>query len=107
MTSVACSCPVVSSSAIIYPVLPVAGPRHSRPFPRAFYIQPAASLICLGLLVLALIALYIALSGVRPTFVRRLYRELKLKHILGSFVVIVLAGWAVTFVRAIMRLQSW
>jgi len=74
---------------------------------RAFYIQPAASLICLGLLVLALIALYIALSGVRPTFVRRLYRELKLKHILGSFVVIVLAGWAVTFVRAIMRLQSW
>jgi hypothetical protein len=74
---------------------------------RAFYIQPAASLTCLGLVVLALIALYIALSGAYPVFVGRLYRELKLKHVLGSFVIIVLAGWAVTFIRALMRLESW
>ena len=73
-------------------------------FAEAFYIQPAASLICLGLLACALTALYIALSGVYPVFVGSLYREVKLKHILWTLVVVVLAGWAVTFVRAWMLL---
>ena len=73
-------------------------------FAQSFYIQPAASLICLGLLVSALTALCIALSGVYPVFVGRLYREVKLKHILWALVIIVLAGWAVTFVRAWMLL---
>lgn len=73
---------------------------------QAFYIQPAASLIYMGLTALALTALYIALSGSYPGFVERLYRELKLKHILGSLAIIVLAGWAVTFVRALLRLRS-
>jgi len=74
-------------------------------FAQAFYIQPAASLICLGLLVCALTALYIALSGIFPVFVGRLYREVKLKHMLGALVLVVLAGWAVTFVRAWMLLE--
>jgi hypothetical protein len=73
-------------------------------FTQAFYVQPAASLICLGLLVSALTALCIALSGVYPGFVGGLYREVKLKHILWALVIIVLAGWAVTFVRAWMLL---
>jgi len=69
-------------------------------FIQAFCIQPAASLICLGLLVCAVTALYIALSGVYPVFVGALYREVKLKHALWALVIIVLAGWAVTFLRA-------
>ena len=73
-------------------------------FAQAFYIQPAASLICLGLVTAALTALYIALFGVYPVFVGALYREVKLKHVLGTLVIIVLAGWAVTFVRAWMLL---
>jgi len=72
---------------------------------RAFYIQPAASLICLGLIVSALTALYIALSGVYPVFVGRVYREVKLKHIVLALVIVVLAGWVVTFVRAWMLLE--
>ena len=76
-------------------------------FAQAFYIQPAAGLVCAGLAVLALTALYIALSGMYPVFVGRLFGELKLKHIFLSFVVIVLAGWAVTFVRGLIEMQSW
>ena len=73
---------------------------------QAFYVQPAASLICVGLALLALTSLYIAVSGVYPGFVARLYREVKVKHIAWALIVIVLAGWAVTLVRGLMRLQS-
>ncbi len=73
---------------------------------QAFYIQPAAGLVCLSLTALALTALYIALSGAYPVFVGRLYRELKVKHILWGLAIIVLAGWAVTFVRAWIRLRQ-
>lgn len=76
-------------------------------FLQAFYIQPAASLVCVGLAIVALTALYIAVSGVYPGFVARLYREVKLKHLAWALIVIVLAGWAVTFVRALVCLPSW
>ena len=69
---------------------------------RAFYIQPAAGLLCLILVVAALTGLFIAVSGVYPKWVHRLFDELKPSYVFWALVIIILAGWAVTLVRALL-----
>ena len=67
----------------------------------SFYIQPAAALLCCGLAFVAFLALFIAVSGVYFSFVRRLFAEVKTRHIILVLIVIIAAGWAVTLARAL------
>jgi hypothetical protein len=66
----------------------------------AFYIQPACALICSFLVLTAVIALVIAVSGVYFRFIDRIFLEIKLRHIVIALIIIVAFGWAVTLARA-------
>jgi len=67
----------------------------------AFYIQPAAALLCCVLVIIAFLALFIAVSGVYFNFIERFFAEVKIKHIILALIVIIAAGWAVTLARAL------
>ena len=67
----------------------------------SFHIQPAGALLCCVLLVIAFFALLVAVFGVYFRFLRRLVAEVKLRHIILALVIIILAGWVVTLVRAL------
>ena len=67
----------------------------------AFFIQPAGALLCSVLVVIALLALVIAVFGVYFRFLERFFREVKVKYIILTLIVIIAAGWAVTLSRAL------
>ena len=69
---------------------------------RAFYIQPAAGLLCCLLVVSAFLAFLIAVFGVYFVFLDRLFGEVKVRHIILAFTVIIAAGWAVALARALV-----
>jgi len=68
---------------------------------RSFYVQPAAAFFCLLAVAAAFFAFIVAAFGVySPAFERQL-ASLKLRYIVAALVLIVAAGWAVTFARAL------
>jgi hypothetical protein len=67
----------------------------------AFYTQPAGALVCLLLVVAAFFALLTALFGVYFIILDRLLAEVKIKYWVLGLLVILAAGWAVTFTRAL------
>jgi hypothetical protein len=67
----------------------------------AFYIQPAAALLCCILVVAAFLAFLIAVFGVYFSFINRFFAEVKVRYIVLALIVIIAAGWAVTLARAI------
>jgi len=67
----------------------------------AFYIQPAAALLCCMFLIIAFLAFFIAVFGVYFRFINRFFAEVKIKHIILALIVITAAGWAVTLARAL------
>jgi len=67
----------------------------------AFYIQPAAALLCCVLIVIAFLALFTAVFGVYFGLIRRFFAEVKTKYIILALIVIIAAGWAVTLARAL------
>lgn len=67
----------------------------------AFYVQPAGALLCSVLVVIAFLALVIAVFGVYFRFLERFFREVKVKYIILTLIVIIAAGWAVTLARAL------
>ena len=67
----------------------------------AFYIQPAAALLCSILVVVAFLAFIIAVFGVHFSFLKRFFTEVKIKHITLALIVIIVAGWAVTLARVL------
>jgi len=67
----------------------------------AFYIQPAAGLLCCILVVAAVLALLIAVFGVYFGFLERFFTEVKVRYIILAVIVIIAAGWAVTLARAL------
>ena len=69
----------------------------------AFYVQPAGALLCCVLVVIALLALVIAVFGVYFRFLERFFREVKVKYIILTLIVIIAAGWAVTLARALTK----
>jgi hypothetical protein len=69
---------------------------------RAFYIQPAAGLVCSLLVVSAFLAFLVAVFGVYFAFLDRLFGEIKVIYIVLALLVIITAGWAVTLVRALV-----
>ncbi len=66
----------------------------------AFYTQPAGAFLCSLLVVAAFFALLTAVSGVYFIIFDRLLAEVKLKYWVLGLLVILAAGWAVTFTRA-------
>lgn len=67
----------------------------------AFYLQPAAGLLCSLLAATAFFALLIAVFGVYFTFLDRLFAEIRVVHVVVGLLVILAAGWAVTLARAL------
>jgi len=67
----------------------------------AFYIQPAAALLCCVLVVSALLALFTAVFGVYFEFLNRFFTKVKIKYVILALLVIIAAGWAVTLARAL------
>lgn len=73
----------------------------------AFYIQPAAGLLCCILVIVAFLAFFTAVFGVYFGFIKRFFAEVKIKHIILALIIIIAAGWAVTLARAIaIKTQS-
>lgn len=66
----------------------------------AFYAQPAAALVCSLLALVAFLALLVATSGVYFTVFDRFLREVRMVYLIVGLLVILTAGWAVTFARA-------
>lgn len=67
----------------------------------AFYIQPAGALICSVMVVVAILAFVIAVSGIYFHFIQRFFAEIKIRYILLALFFIITAGWAVTMARAL------
>lgn len=67
----------------------------------AFYIQPAAALICCVLIVIAFLALLTAVFGVYFMALKRLYDAIKIKYIIVALIIVITAAWAVTLARAL------
>jgi len=67
----------------------------------AFYIQPAAGLLCFVLVAAAVLGFLISVFGVYFGFLERFFTEVKVRHIILAVIVIIAAGWAVTLARAL------
>ena len=66
----------------------------------SYYIQPAAALICSLLVVAGFFALLQAVFGIYLWFLDTFSKGVRVIYLIGAFVVVVLAGWAVTLARA-------
>ncbi len=67
----------------------------------AFYIQPAGALLCCLLVLIGLLALFTAASGLYFRFIERFFKEVKVRYIILALIIIIVAGWAVTLARAL------
>ncbi len=68
---------------------------------KAFYIQPAAGLLCMLIVAIAVLAFIAAVFGVYFQFVARFFSDIRARHIILALLIIILAGWAVTLARAL------
>jgi len=69
----------------------------------AFYVQPAAGLLCSLLVLAAFFAFLTALFGVYFTFLDRVFARVRIVHVVVGLLVILAAGWAVTLARALAQ----
>lgn len=67
----------------------------------AFYIQPACGFLCCVMVLVAILTFIIAVFGVYFRFIERFFNEVKLWYMIVALVIIIAAGWAVTFTRAL------
>ncbi|MBA7471485.1 hypothetical protein ES707_06791 [subsurface metagenome] len=67
----------------------------------AFYIQPAAAVLCAVTGVIAVPAFLIAVFGLNCGFVDKTFARCKVRYIVLTIIVIILGGWAVTMARAL------
>lgn len=67
----------------------------------AFYIQPAGALLCSFIVVVAILAFAVAISGRYFHFIQRFFAEVKVRYMILALFFIVTAGWAVTLARAL------
>jgi hypothetical protein len=67
----------------------------------AFYLQPAAGLLCGLLIIVAFFTFLIAASGVYFRFLDQLFVEVRIIHLVVGLLVILAGGWAVTLARAL------
>jgi hypothetical protein len=69
----------------------------------AFRIQPAAGFFYTAAVLTALFALHCALFGIDFGFLRYVFQSTGISVLLISAIVVILAGWAVTFIRSILE----
>ncbi|MCX5635557.1 MAG: DUF2752 domain-containing protein, partial [Planctomycetota bacterium] len=67
----------------------------------SFYIQPAGALFCSVLAICAFLALLTGVFGVYFTYMDRVFREVRIGHVITALLIVTAAGWAVTIARAI------
>jgi hypothetical protein len=67
----------------------------------AFYIQPAAGLLCSVMVVVVFLAFVVAVFGVYFHFIERFFAEIKIRYMILALFIILTAGWAVTLARAL------
>jgi len=67
----------------------------------SFYTQPAAALICCVMIITAFLALLTAVFGIYLSFLDSLFSQVRLKFVILAFLVVIVAGWAVTLARAL------
>jgi hypothetical protein len=68
---------------------------------QAFYIQPAGAFLCCVLVISAFLAFLTAVFGVYFGFLKRFIEQVKLRHVIIAFLIIIAAGWMVTLARAL------
>ena len=68
---------------------------------QSFYIQPAAALGCVVLIISAVLAMFVAVFGIYFDFLKRFFTKIRLKYIVLALIIIVAIGWAVTLARAL------
>jgi hypothetical protein len=73
----------------------------------AFYIQPACTLLCCVLVLIAFLAFVTAVFGKHFRFIERFFNEVKVMYIILALIVIIAAGWAVTLARALAVNNSY
>ncbi|MCP4259018.1 MAG: DUF2752 domain-containing protein [Planctomycetes bacterium] len=73
----------------------------------AFYIQPACTLLCCTMVLIALLAFLTAVFGKHFRFVERFFNEVKVRYIILSLIIIIAAGWAVTLAWALAESNSY
>ncbi len=71
----------------------------------AFYIQPAAALLCVGLILTVFLAFITAVFGVYFPALKRAGRNLKIGYVILAVFIIIGCGWAVTLARALAERQ--
>lgn len=70
---------------------------------KAFVIQPAAAFFCVAAILVWIFALLIVVFGIDFCILRRWIRAVGIKTLIFCAVAVVLAGWLVTLVRAILQ----
>jgi len=73
----------------------------------AFYIQPACTLLCCVLVLIAFLAFVTAVFGKHFRFIERFFNEVKVRYIILALIIIIAAGWAVTLARALAASNSY
>ena len=71
----------------------------------AFYIQPAAAILCGLVAIIALWAFLTAVLGLNCSFINRFLAKYRIRYILLIILMVILAGWAVTLARAMAAAQ--
>jgi hypothetical protein len=66
----------------------------------ALYIQPAAGLLLCIMVFIAFLAFFTSVFGVYFRFIKRFFKEIKVRYIILALLIIIAAGWAVTLARA-------
>ncbi len=67
----------------------------------AFYLQPAAGLLCSLSIATLFFAFLIAVFGIYFNFLDRVFARVRVVHVIVGLLVILAAGWAVTLARAV------
>jgi len=67
----------------------------------AFYLQPAAGLLCSLSIATLFFAFLTAVFGIYFSFLDRVFARVRVVHVIVGLLVILAAGWAVTLARAV------
>ena len=70
-------------------------------FADSFYTQPAAGLICTGLVVAGFFAFLTAACGIYWRFIFEFWRSVSKGYFVVALLIVIAAGWAVTLARAL------
>lgn len=68
---------------------------------QAFFAQPAAALFCCLLTIAAFLAFLTAVFGIYFISLKNFFAQIGVRYLILAIVLIVVAGWAVTLVRAL------